>query len=54
MDGLLNSSQIRKLIGIKSDTTLIKYEKEGIIKVTRRFGNQKRSSAKQIQALFNY
>ncbi|UAM98746.1 MerR family transcriptional regulator [Polaribacter litorisediminis] len=53
MEGLLNSSQVRKLLGIKSDTTLIKYEREGIIKVTRRFGNQKRYSAKHIKALLN-
>jgi len=42
MEPLLNSKQVMELLGIKSHTTLIKYEKEGIIKVARRFGNRKR------------
>ena len=53
MEALLNSNQVKKLLGIKSDTTLIKYEKEGVIKVARRFGNQKRYSARHIQALLS-
>lgn len=51
MDALLNSKQVMKLLNIKSETTLIKYEREGLVKVTRRFGNQKRYSAKQIAKL---
>lgn len=48
MNQLLTSKQVMKLLSIKSETTLIKYEKEGIIKVAKRFGNQKRYSANHI------
>jgi DNA-binding transcriptional MerR regulator len=42
MEPLLNSKQVMELLNIKSETTLIKYEREGLVKVARRFGNQKR------------
>jgi predicted site-specific integrase-resolvase len=51
MDALLNSKQVMGLLGIKSETTLIKYEREGKVKVARRFGNQKRYSVKHIAKL---
>lgn len=51
MNPLLTSKQVMELLNIKSETTLIKYEREGLIRVTRRFGNQKRYSTKQIQKL---
>ncbi len=51
MDALLNSKQVMVLLNIKSETTLIKYEREGLVKVARRFGNQKRYSAVHIAKL---
>tara|TARA_R110000751_G_scaffold110711_3_gene208421 strand:+ start:7816 stop:7980 length:165 start_codon:yes stop_codon:yes gene_type:complete len=42
MQRLLTSAEVKELFGIKSDTTLIKYEKEGIIKIHRKIGNKKR------------
>lgn len=51
MDALLNSKQVMVLLNIKSETTLIKYEKEGVVKVKTRFGNQKRYSQKDIAKL---
>lgn len=51
MDALLNSKQVMELLNIKSETTLIKYEREGLINIERRFGNQKRYSAKAIAKL---
>jgi predicted site-specific integrase-resolvase len=48
MNALLNSKQVMELLNIKSETTLIKYERKGDIKVTKRLGNQKRYSANQI------
>lgn len=51
MDALLTSKQVMGLLGIKSETTLIKYERNGTIKVNKRFGNQKRYFAKQIAKL---
>ncbi len=51
MNALLNSKQVMGLLGIKSETTLIKYEREGLVKVARRFGNQKRYSASHIAKL---
>ena len=43
------SSEVKFLLGIKSDTTLIKKEKSGIIKIATRVGNQKRYSQKHIE-----
>jgi predicted site-specific integrase-resolvase len=51
MDALLNSKQVMALLNIKSETTLIKYEREGKIKVRRRFGNQKRYSSAEIKKM---
>ena len=51
MNALLNSKQVMVLLNIKSETTLIKYEREGLVKVARRFGNQKRYSAVHIAKL---
>jgi DNA-binding transcriptional MerR regulator len=51
MNALLNSKQVMGLLGIKSETTLIKYEREGLVKVARRFGNQKRYSVAHIAKL---
>ncbi len=51
MNALLNSRQVMVLLNIKSETTLIKYEREGLVKVARRFGNQKRYSALHISKL---
>ena len=53
MDALLTSKQVMGLLGIKSETTLIKYEREGLVKVARRFGNQKRYSVKHIAKLID-
>ena len=51
MNALLNSKQVMELLKIKSETTLIKYEREGLIKVARRFGNQKRYTVLHIAKL---
>ncbi len=51
MDALLNSKQVMALLNIKSETTLIKYEHKGLVKVARRFGNQKRYSVAHIAKL---
>lgn len=48
---LLKSSEVKFLLGINSDTTLIKMEREGIIKVAKRIGNQKRYCPKHIKKL---
>lgn len=48
MNKFLTSKEVMELLSIKSETTLIKYEKEGLIKVAKRFGNQKRYSANHI------
>jgi len=53
VDALLTSKQVKELLGIKSDTTLIKYERKGLVKVARRFGNQKRYSVKHIAKLID-
>lgn len=46
---LLRSSEIMNLLQIKSQTTLIKLEREGQIKIARRIGNQKRYNPKDIR-----
>ncbi len=51
MESLLNSKQVMKLLNIKSQTTLIKYEEKEIIKVHKRFGNRKRYRKSDIQKL---
>lgn len=51
MEALLNSKQVMQLLGINSETTLIKYEREGLITPTTRLGNRKRYSAKSIKKL---
>ena len=51
MDSLLTSQEVMDLLKIKSETTLIKYEKDGFIKVALRIGNRKRYSAKHIAKL---
>jgi len=51
MEALLTSQQVMRLLNIKSETTLIKYEREGLVKIARRFGNQKRYSASHIAKL---
>ena len=51
MDALLTSKQVMVLLGIKSETTLIKYEREGLVKVARRFGNQKRYTVAHLSKL---
>ena len=48
MSPLLNSRQVMQLLNIKSPTTLIKYEREGLIKVAMRLGNRKRYSKKDV------
>lgn len=50
---LLTSSEVKYLLGIKSNTTLIKYETRGKIKVHGRIGNQKRYSSNHISKLMN-
>ncbi len=40
-----------ELLNIRSETTLIKYEREGLVKVARRFGNQKRYTVGHIKKL---
>ncbi len=40
--GFYNSKQVKELLNISSDTTLIKYETEGIVKIWMRLGNRKR------------
>ena len=51
MKQMLTSKQVMELLNIKSETTLIKYEREGLVKVARRLGNQKRYSAVHIAKL---
>lgn len=51
MNQMLTSKQVMALLNIKSKTTLIKYEREGLVKVARRLGNQKRYSASHIAKL---
>lgn len=46
---LLDSTQVMRLLNIKSPTTLIKYEREGLIKVAMRLGNRKRYSKRDIE-----
>lgn len=48
MNKFLTSKEVMELLSIKSETTLIKYEKEGLVKVAKRFGNRKRYSANHI------
>ena len=48
---LYTSTEVKFLLGIKSDTTLIKKERSGEIKVATRIGNQKRYSPKHIENL---
>ncbi len=48
---LYTSSEVKFLLGIKSDTTLIKKERSGIIKVAARIGNQKRYCPKHVDKL---
>lgn len=50
---LLTSRDVRYMLGIKSDTTLIKYEGAGKIKVHGRVGNQKRYCPRHISKLMN-
>jgi DNA-binding transcriptional MerR regulator len=51
MKQMLTSKQVMELLNIKSETTLIKYERTGLVKVARRLGNQKRYSAEHIAKL---
>lgn len=51
MEALLNSKQVMQLLNIRSETTLIKYEREGRITPSIRIGNRKRYSAKSIKRL---
>jgi predicted site-specific integrase-resolvase len=51
MRQMLTSKQVMELLNIKSETTLIKYERTGLVKVARRLGNQKRYSAEHIAKL---
>ena len=50
---LYSSSEVKYLLGINSDTTLIKMEKNGIIKIKARIGNQKRYCPKHIQSVID-
>jgi len=49
MERLLTSKEVKQLFGIKSDTTLIEYEKSGLIRIHSRIGNRKRYCPKYIQ-----
>ena len=51
MKQMLTSKEVMNLLNIKSETTLIKYEREGLVIVARRLGNQKRYSAVHIAKL---
>ena len=51
MKQMLTSKQVMELLNIKSETTLIKYERTGFVKVAIRLGNQKRYSAEHIAKL---
>jgi len=51
MEALLSSRQVMQLLNIKSETTLIKLEREGFIKPTTRLGNRKRYSAKSLRKI---
>tara|TARA_R100000750_G_scaffold10474_1_gene6939 strand:- start:637 stop:801 length:165 start_codon:yes stop_codon:yes gene_type:complete len=53
MEALIDSNMVMKLLVIKSPTTLIKYEKEGLIKVAMRIGNRKRYSLREIKKLLD-
>ena len=46
---LYTSKEVKFLLGIKSDTTLINKERCGEIKVATRVGNQKRYCPKHIE-----
>ena len=50
---LYTSRDVKYLLGIKSDTTLIKLERAGKIKVHGRLGNQKRYCPKHISKLMS-
>lgn len=54
MNPLLDSTQFMKLANIKSPTTLIKYERLGLIKVTMRIGNRKRYSMSEVKRFLGY
>ena len=49
INALLNSKQVMCILNINSETTLIKYEREGLITPTTRIGNRKRYSVKSIK-----
>lgn len=49
--GFYNSKQVKEKLNISSDTTLIKYEAEGIVKVYTRLGNRKRYRKSDIDKL---
>lgn len=49
--GFYNSKQVKEKFKIESDTTLIKYEKMGIIPVFCRLGNRKRYRKSDIDKL---
>jgi len=42
MEEILNSAEVMEFLGIKSPTTLIKYESQGLIKNYRPFGGRKK------------
>ncbi len=51
-DEVLNPKELMKFLNIKSQTTLIKYEKEGLINPYRPFGKKKFYLKSEIMGLF--
>lgn len=51
MVGLLNSKQVMELLNITSQTTLLKYEANGDIRIHSRLGNRKRYRKSDINKL---
>ena len=51
-DEVMNPKQLMEFLNIKSETTLIKYEKQGIIKPHRPFGRKKFYLKSEVLSLF--
>jgi hypothetical protein len=47
----VNTKEAMVILGIKSETTMIKYESKGRIKAYRPFGNRKRYKVKELLEL---
>jgi len=51
-DEVMNPKELMKFLNIKSQTTLIKYEKQGVINPYRPFGKKKYYLKSEVMGLF--